>query len=90
MKKPKRYAPECGKEKRGCVEAKAGRKNIEKNAGRVLDGPIEDGTMDTFYHYEEGRGFLRVDNAGVLYWEDDEEQAGIDCIFEKSSDDVLQ
>ncbi len=48
----------------------------------------EDGTMDTFYHYETGRGFLHVDDIGLLYWEDYEEQAGESCIFEKSSDDI--
>lgn len=50
----------------------------------------DDGTMDNFYRYEMGRGFLRVDGIGLLYWEDDEEQAGQSCIFEKYSEDVLQ
>lgn len=51
---------------------------------------LDNGAMDVSYRYESGRGFLRVDGVGLLYWEDDEEQAGTDCIFEKTSDDVLQ
>ncbi len=64
-------------------------KKLKKAEPEIVDEYFgDDGTMDAFYRYESGGGFLRVDNFGLLYWEDNEEQEGESCIFEKSSDDV--
>lgn len=52
--------------------------------GECLDEYYSDYGTEERYHYWDGQGFLFIDENGLLYWEDYEEQVGDYCVFTKA------
>lgn len=40
--------------------------------------------------YSDGKGLIRIDNSGALYWDDYKEQAGKNCCFEKEDNTPIE
>lgn len=49
-----------------------------------------DGSVDETCVYNDGTGVIYIGENGKLYWEDNKENAGADCIFEKSGTNESQ
>ncbi len=52
--------------------------------GECLDEYYSEYGTEERYHYWDGQGFLFIDENGLLYWEDYEEQVGDHCIFRRA------